>query len=867
MVEADTDNYRYQSTETKNSMKYIFSFLLIISFFSISYAQTATVSGQIIDRGDGKTMIGATIIIVGANKGVATNSNGRYTITVPAKETVVLEFSYIGYEKSQDTLLLENGEDFELNKFLKLKIGDEVVVKAKKSNQMQTTGTKQLELLPIASSNLEAALPSLFMGVRASNELSASYSVRGGNYDENLVYVNDFEIYRPFLVRSGQQEGLTFPNIDLIQGLSFSSGGFQSKYGDKMSSVLDITYKVPDSARASVTLGLLGESAHVEGSVRKKSDSTGRQRFRYLFGARYKTNAYLLNSLDLRGEYDPQFSDFQGMFIYDINEDWQINAIGNYSRSVYQFKPESLTSTLGLVNFALQFRVAFEGQEIDDFTTGMGGLSLIYFPKDKNYFLKFLSSTYQSQENERFDIIGQYQLGQIETDLGSDNVGEIVGILGLGTEHNFARNYLTANVYNLQHKGGWETKKVKKDKKGNEITKSHFVEWGSKYQSETIIDELKEWEFLDSAGYSIPFDTNNVFLNEVINTSVNLQSNRISAFVQNTWNIEKSVYSEKDSTFITKDVINLTYGIRANYWDLNREFIFSPRAQLLFRPINSKRDVTFKFSTGLYFQPPFYRELRNQQGIVNKNVLAQKSFHVLGGGTWDFAVKDKEFRFIAEAYYKYLWDLVAYDIDNVRIRYYGDNNATGYATGLDLRINGEFVPGAESWVNLSFLRTRERFTDVQHLLREVGRPLDTLQVADVARPTDQLFSLSMLFQDYLRKNENFKMNLNLTVTSGMPFGLPNDNVIYRNTYRFNPYYRVDIGFSYLLWDKMKGKRWQTTSSLRHIRKAWVSLEIFNLLAVQNTASNTWVKTIFSQQYAIPNYLTSRRINVRFRVDI
>ncbi|MFK7947602.1 MAG: carboxypeptidase-like regulatory domain-containing protein [Saprospiraceae bacterium] len=830
-------------------MKYIIiTFLFCLSITTIQ-AQSATVFGKVTDSENRESIIGATIIIVDASRGASTDKNGRYELKISANQDVIIEISYVNYNKFRDTINLKPGEKLEKDFNLELQIGDEVVVTAERTNDgMLNEGVEALELLPIASGNLESALPTLFMGVAASNELSSQYSVRGGNYDENLVYVNDFEIYRPFLIRSGQQEGLTFPNVDLIRDLSFSSGGFQAKYGDKMSSVLDITYKVPDTTRASVTMGLLGASAHVEGSVKKKSDSTGRQRLRYLFGARYKTNAYLLNSLDLVGEYNPQFTDFQGMITYDINDDWQLNAIGNYSRSVYQFVPESLTSTLGLVNFALQFRVAFDGQQVDDFTTGMGGLSLIYYPEEKNYFLKFLTSTYQSRENERFDLIGQYLLGQIETDLGSDNVGEIVGILGIGTEHNFARNYLTANVYNAQHKGGWE---IKNENNGN----TNFIEWGAKFQNETIIDELKEWELLDSAGYSIPFDTNNVFLSETIKTDIFLQSNRFSAFVQNTWNVRDS----------TKD-LNLSYGVRAQYWDLNGEFIFSPRAQMVYRPLKAKRDVTFKVASGLYFQPPFYRELRNQFGEVNTDLLSQKSFHILAGGTWDFLVGDKEFRFIAESYYKYLWDLVAYDVDNVRIRYYGDNNASGYATGIDLRLNGEFVPGAESWVNLSFMRTRESFDGVQHLLRQIGRPNDTMQVADVPRPTDRLFSLSMLFQDYLPQNENFKMNLNLTVSSGVPFGLPNDNVVYRNTYRFNPYYRADIGFSALLWDRNKGSSWRLATSLRHLRKAWVSVEVFNLLDIQNTAANTWVKTIFSQQFAIPNYLTSRRINVRFRVD-
>ncbi len=816
----------------------------------VSVAQNATVYGKVMDKTTGEPIIGATIRITNSGKGTSTDDKGKYELLIPANQNVTLEFSYVGYEMSPQTLRLKAKKREKLNIELTLKKGVEIVVKDERPEEMVTEGVKQLEMLPIASGNLESALPSLFMGVRSNNELSAQYSVRGGNYDENLVYVNDFEIYRPFLIRSGQQEGLTFPNIDLIRDLSFSSGGFQAKYGDKMSSVLDIKYKIPDSVRASVGLSLLGATAHVEGSVKKKSDETGKQRLRYLFGARYKTNSYLLSSLDVEGEYNPQFYDLQGQVTYDLNEDWQLGLIGNYSKSIYELTPESLTSTLGLINFALQFRVAFEGQEIDDFETYMGGASLIYFPKDKGYFLKFLASSYTSNENEQFDLIGRYLLGELETDLGSDNLGEIVGVLGVGTEHNFARNFLTANVTNVAHKGGWEVKK----EEGDKFT-SHFVQWGLRYQNEIIDDQLKEWERLDSAGYSLTYDTSQVLLNEVIKSNVLLNSNRLSIYGQYAWNVKDSL----------KD-ISLTAGIRAAYWDLNGEYIFSPRVQFLYKPLKTRVSQSYKLAAGLYFQPPFYRELRNLVGEVNQDVLSQKSLHVVAGTTWDFPIGGKDFRFIAEAYYKYMWDLVPFDLDNVRIRYYGDNLATGYATGLDLRLNGEFVPGAESWVNLSFLRTRESFTGVQHLLREVGRPQDTLQVADVARPMDQFMALSVFFQDYLPQNKNFKVHVNMTISTGLPFGVPNDNIIYRNTYRFNSYTRVDTGFSALLWDAEKRGHYRTGHPLGAFRKAWISLEVFNLLRIRNTAANTWVKTIFNQQYAIPNFLTSRRVNVRLKVD-
>ena len=503
-------------------------------------AQDATVYGKVTDRDNGEPLAGVSVYTSDQKRTTTTQANGKYELKIPANQNITIEFSYLNYQLYPQTVRLSPKERKEIDIQLQVKAGVEIVVKDERPDGMEREGVRQLELIPLASGNLESALPTLFMGVRSSNELSSQYAVRGGNYDENLVYVNDFEIYRPFLIRSGQQEGLTFPNIDLIRDLSFSSGGFQAKYGDKMSSVLDIKYKIPDTAGASVGLSLLGGSAHVEGSIGKKSDTTGTQKLRYLFGARFKSSAYLLGSLDVTGEYVTDFSDLQGMLTYDLNKDWQLSWIGNYSKSVYHFIPDELVSTLGLINFALQFRVAFDGQEIDDFETYMQGVSLIYYPKDRDkdnsYFLKFLASTYQSNENERFDLIGNYLLGEIETDLGSDDLGEIVGILGIGTEQNFARNFLTANVTNVEHKGGWEIKKEEGDR-----TTNHFFQWGLKYQREDIVDRLKEWERLDSAGYSIPFDTSAVFVNEYVSTNINLQSNRISAFFQDTWTISDSI--------------------------------------------------------------------------------------------------------------------------------------------------------------------------------------------------------------------------------------------------------------------------------------------------------------------------------------
>ncbi|MEL6867990.1 MAG: TonB-dependent receptor, partial [Bacteroidota bacterium] len=655
-------------------------------------------------------------------------------------------------------------------------------------------------------------LPAIALGTSSGTggELSSQYNVRGGNYDENLVYVNDFEIYRPQLIRAGQQEGLTFPNIDLIRDLSFSSGGFEAKYGDKLSSVLDVKYKRPDSLRSSVGMSFLGGSAHLEGSL-----NTGKgdyRKLRYLLGARYKTTRYLLGTLDVEGEYTPNFADIQAYITYDLNRDWQLGFLTNYNRSEYQFIPTSRNTALGLVDFALNLFSVFEGQEVDDFTTYMGGLSLTYLPdRDRNpYYLKFLTSAYRSDENERFDIIGRYLLGQIESDLGSDDFGDVVAVLGTGTQQQFVRNYLQSNVVNVEHKGGIEFQQDREDDK----VVSNFVQWGAKFQVETIDDQINEWERLDSAGYSLNYDTSEVQIRSVLKTRNELSSERLMAFAQNTYTVSDSIKEMK-----------LSLGVRASYWSLNQEFILSPRAQLLLKPNRWEKDISFRFAAGFYAQPPFYRELRALDGTVDTGVKAQKSLHLVGGFTWDFylgAGNPAKFRFIVEAYYKQLWDLVSYDIDNVRIRYSGANDATGYVTGLDLRINGEFVPGAESWVNLSFLRARERLDGVQHLRREVGEP-EGEEVNDVPRPTDRFMNLSMFFQDYLPKNENFKMHLNLTVGTGLPFGLLDNNRVYRNTFRFNAYHRVDIGFSIQLWDEARRAR-RPNHPLRFSRSTWLSLE-------------------------------------------
>jgi len=843
------------------SIQKLILFLLLLPLTSRLQAQaTATVYGKITDASNEQAIELVTVFLKGVSA-VTTDEGGNFAIQIPANQRLTLGFRRVAYKESSANILpLAPGARFYLEVVLApLESTLEVVIRERRleeAGMVKEKNMKALRLLPSATGNLESVLPHIALGTNmgTGGELSSQYQVRGGNYDENLVYVNDFEIYRPQLIRAGQQEGLTFPNLDLVRDLSFSSGGFQAKYGDKLSSVLDIKYKRPDSLRASANASLLGASAHLEGSVKVKKDSY--RAFRYLVGGRYKTTRLLLGSLDLQGEYVPDFYDVQAYLTYDLNRNWQLGAIGNFNRSVYRFMPQSLVRAFGLVDFALQIRTAYEGQEVDDFTQTMAGVSLTYLPeRDRNpLYHKFLASRFRSQENERFDILGYYILGELDENLGSDNFGEITNILGTGTQHTWVRNYLSSDVLNAEYRSGIE---LQRDRRDEGLVRSHFLQWSVKWQNEQISDKINEWERIDSALYSLPYDTTILQVRRILKTKNALQSDRFSGFFQDTWTWRKDGVRE----------FQAIAGFRGQYWTLNGDWFLTPRVQLLYKPLDTRRDISYRLAGGLYYQPAFYRELRAPNGVVNKDVSAQKSAHIVAGFTYDFLWGKRhpvKMRLITEAYYKEMWDLVSYDLDNVRVRYAGLNNSSGYATGLDIRLNGEFVPGAESWVNLSFLRTRERLDGVQHRIRELGK-LEGEDVQDVPRPTDRFFTVSTFFQDYLRKNKNVRMHLGVTVGSGLPFGIPDNNVIYRNPYRFQPYHRVDIGFGFQLWKEA----WRTRRPnhfLRFTRSTWASLEVFNLLKVANEASNTWIKTIYNNQYAIPNYLTGRRLNLRVRMD-
>ena len=839
-------------------MKILSSILFLFVGCLLTAQEGPVVFGEVTNIQTGTAVEFATVYIDGTNIATETDEKGRYRLVIEPEQRSKLVVSRIGYQTATTMIpAMQSGSKRYVNIKLATEEYDlEIVVTGSKIEDvgMVKEEVTELKTLPSVSGNLEAVLPSIALGVTSGTggELSSQYNVRGGNYDENLVYINDFEIFRPQLIRAGQQEGLSFPNIDLIRDLSFSSGGFQSKFGDKLSSVLDISYKRPEETRGSVSASFLGASAHLEGS--KRIGKNAYNKLRYLVGARYKTNQYLLGTLDTQGEYLPSFTDIQAYLTYDITRDLQVGVLGNFNNSIFEFTPETRSTTLGLITQAIRFTSVFEGFERDRFTNGTTGVSLTYVPEreENPLFLKLLASNYQSDEEENFDITGFYRLAEVETDLGSDEFGNEIAVLGVGTQQQFTRNKLFNRIWNVAHKGGYELQ-VDSD----EVT-SHFFEWGAKYQNEYFDDRLNEWERLDSAGFSLPLDTENLVLNSVLKTENEIRSHRLSGYLQDTY------------SYIDEDVmeLKLTVGLRGTYRSLNQQFDLSPRAQLLYKPLNWDRDISFKLSGGVYYQPPIYREMRRLDGTINEDLRSQRSVHLVGGLSYDFywrGLSDKPFRLITEVFYKRLTDLVSFEIDNVRIRYSGENDAEGFATGLDVRINGEFVPGAESWINLSFLRTRENIFGIQHLAFNPEDPDNPNEISSVARPTDRLMALSMFFQDYLPSNDNFRMHLNLSVGTGLPFGVRGNNEVFRNQFRYSPYHRVDIGFGYQLW-KEEWFAMKPHHPLRFAKNAWLNIEVFNLLEVSNVANNIWIKTFTGEQFAIPNFLTSRRINLRMRVD-
>lgn len=822
--------------------------LFFILIYSFAFSQnTATVYGKITDS-ENEPIEDVSISVLGSPQAqIYTNSKGEYSYVIPADKEIIIIFNSISFIQIQRTVKLAAGEKMELNKSMIFKntIGTVEIIDENRMQEITRLNPINITHIPTASQDFNAILFTL-PGVSNRNELSSSYSVRGGNFDENLVYVNGIEVYRPFLTRSGQQEGLSFINPDMVSSVLFSAGGFEAKYGDKMSSVLDVLYRRPRKFAGTVSGSLLGSNLHLEG-VSKDF------RFTWLIGGRYKTNKYLLSKLDTKGAYKPFFADVQAYTTYDINTNWEIDFLGNYANNRYNIVPESRETDFGTLNEALRLKIYFDGQEMDKFTTMMGALSAIYKSDDEKLNLKFIGSAFRSKESEAFDLQGQYFIADLETDFGKPNFGEEVGQRGIGTFINHARTNLTAYVFSGEHKGTYT------------INRNKQILWGAKYSNENINDKLSEWKYVDSAGFSLPItDPQQILLEDVIKQKIQISSNRVSGYVE-------GILSKE-----TKDtaLISATLGLRANYWDLNNQTLVGPRATFGLKPNWKKRDFLFKFSTGYYYQPPFYRELRGIDGKVNYNIKAQTSIHFVLSSDYNFKSWRRPFKFIAEAYYKYLDNLIPYEVDNVRIRYSAKNNAKGYATGIDMKVNGEFVKGLESWASLSIMQTQEDIKNDYYYeyLNSDGAKIvpgytnnniavDSIrhEPGYVPRPTDQRVSFGLFFQDKMPRLPDLKMHLNLLFGTGVPFGPPGSDR-YQQVLRMPSYRRVDIGFSYQVLKDTRTVKPKNPG--RYLKSVWVSLEVFNLLGTNNTVSYIWVEDVTNRQYAVPNYLTQRQLNLR-----
>ena len=838
-----------------------FIILMLLSILlpaRLSAQDNGILTGNVRDQHN-KPLELVNVAIVGSSSGSTSDQNGNYLLLIPSNQEVTVDFSFIGFKSKRYQITLKPSEKKELNVVLMISYtelqGVEIKDDQVRSYNYVRLDPKDVKLIPTMTGGIEAMLKTL-PGVSSANELSSQYSVRGGNFDENLVYVNGIEIYRPFLIRAGQQEGLSFVNSTLVSGIVFSAGGWDAKYGDKMSSVLDITYRKPDSAAASVMLSLLGAEGHIEGLTRDK-------KFTFLAGARYKTNQYVLKGLETKGSYKPNFIDVQGVLTYELNKKIQFSALGYYSKNSYKLVPESRRTNFGTIQEAYQLNIYFDGQEVDQYRMYLGAFTMDYKPKE-NLLMKFSVSGFNTRESETYDTRGQYWIGKLENAYGDEEFGNVTEVQGVGTFMDHARNYLDAGVISAEHKGSF-------------INETGIYNWSLKYQHENVDDHLNEWELVDSAGYILPDPPVNIGgitdpksmleIEDVVKTHIQLSTNRLMGHVQGTWDL---LGEGRD--------LSVTAGLRFNYWDYNGQFLLSPRASVAYKPLWEK-DVVFRFSTGYYYQPPFYKELRDFEGNLNPDIKAQKSIHFVGGMDINFLAWGRPFKFTTEAYYKYLDDLIPYVVDNVRILYTAQNNAHGYATGIDFKINGEFIENTESWMSLSFLSTKQDIegdfyynyynAEGEKIIK--GYTADQVVVDSVRvepgyipRPTDQLVSFAVFFQDYLPLIPSLKAHLTLVFGSGLPFGPP-DSPLYKHTLRYPPYRRVDLGFSKLLiGDKTK---FGDKNPLRYIDHAWLSLEVFNLFQIYNTVSYIWVKDINNREYAVPNYLTPRQLNIKLIVEI
>ncbi|MGZ3849386.1 MAG: TonB-dependent receptor [Flavisolibacter sp.] len=810
---------------------------LLLSFFGDAQKKTATISGKVLNETEAP-LSKVSVVVLGQQKGMMTTDSGTFLLRVPADRAFALTFSYSGYTTVQQNFLLSQGEQENIT--IRMQPGSSVLEEVTVKDNRERTEVGLIKPNPKSIINLPApvmgveSMLKVFVG--SNNELTSQYNVRGGSYDENLIYVNDFEVFRPYLVRSGQQEGLSFINPELVHNINFYNGGFGAQYGDKMSSVLDIQYNKPKTNGGSAYVSVLEQGFHVEGLA-------ARNRFSYLIGVRNRSNRNLLSRQETQGNYTPASSDLQALLQYQWSEGWSTEILGNFSRTKFTLIPQfsQLTSSVFSPFFTahLGVDIFFEGRERDQYSTAMMGTATTW-QASKNVKLKWLVSRFENDEQENRDIAGAYLFGDRDFDKTSASYGLIVNPLGAGINHDFARDRLNIVDYNVSHKGSFSLQ-------------HHFLQWGLGYDRTHIQDGLNEWTYQDSAGYSLPYHPDVLQLHDVVKSSADLVVNKFNGYVQ-----DNVVIHKKGSTY------TLNGGLRYQYNDLNQEWLLSPRAGVSWKP-SGKKDLVLRAAAGIYDQPPFYRELRRYDGTVNTGLKAQRSSQFVLGADYNFVGFDRPLRLTTEAYFKYITHLVPYDIDNVRLRYFGENNGRAYAAGLEMRLFGELVKDAESWVSLGLMRTRENLDNdyyTNYTLDSLNKPVDSIKVEGgwLRRPTDRLITFGMFFQDYLATNKNFKVYLNTLYGSNLPYNIPG-SIKYRNALRIDPYLRVDIGFSALLLDAEKNNR-RSHSPFRSFQNIWASLEIFNLIDRPNTISYLLIKDFQNNIFTVPNRLTPRLVNFK-----
>ncbi len=814
--------------KTKNLAAVLFFFISVAAF-----AQTARIKGVILDENN-QPVEDADISY--KNTSATSNKNGFYILTVPANQKITIIFSHLSNKSASLDIELKPNEDFEFNPVLSKKIEMigvvEIYDNRKRIEGITNISPRDIKLIPGANAGVENLLKTL-PGVNNNSDLSSGYNVRGGNYDENLVYVNEVEVYRPFLIRSGQQEGLSFTNTDMIQNVDFSAGGFQAKYGDKLSSVLDITYRRPKSFGASLEASLLGGSLMVETASKN-------QKWAAITGVRYRDNSLLVNSQETETNFRPTFADIQTNVTFNPNNKWEWSFLGNISQNRYNYEPLTRQTNFGTIDDPKALLVFYEGQEKDRYETYFGALKTTY-KASEDFTLKFIASAYLTQEQEYFDIKADYSFGELDTNIGSGSLGNIVYTQEIGSQLNHARNDLDALIVNAEVKGFHNIKENK-------------IEWGFKYTREDIRDRIVEWEVIDSAGFSLnppvidlpirdqPYTpyTGPLVPYQNVRALNFTKIDRLSGYVQ--WS-KKSLIGSHDVWY--------NFGVRAHNWQVSGDNLdgknqttFSPRGQFAIKP-DWDSDMVFRLSGGLYHQPPFYRELRGADGKVNPDVKAQQSIHVVLSNDYSFQMWQRPFKLVTEAYYKSMSDVNTYTLDNVRIRYSANNDAKAYAAGFDARLNGEFVPGTESWFSFGYMKTEENINNRGY----------------IARPTDQRLKFGILFQDYVKNIPNLKLYLNLVYNTGLPGGSPSyaDPYVYQS--RLRDYRRADVGFSYVFTEKNELRpdgHW-----LKRFKDLSLGFEIFNMFNNQNAITNTWLRDVYTKvQYGIPNYMTTRVFNVK-----